>query len=113
MGNIITKNFRRAAISQRYTRSPSPKGDVLSSRPRDKHQPPKFSVLIPREPEAKWVGSRPGSKIQNKDGSSRQDEDIDKTDEEKLTEPRSRKNTLAEGIKSLCLSVPRKARCQY
>ena len=102
--------FRKAAVAQRYRRSPSPKGDVMSSRPRDMHQPPKFTALIPREPEAKWVGSRPSSRYQNKE-SCKPGEEHEKYEEEK--EERGRKKTFANGIKSLCIYVPRIAKFQY
>merc|ERR1711892_737569 len=48
---VMEEVARKAAVAQRYRRSPSPKCDVMSSRPRDMHQPPKFTALIPREPE--------------------------------------------------------------
>ena len=58
---------RQALIIKRYRRSPSPKGEVMSSRPRDMHTmhclppgagagprlSPEAAALIPREPEAK------------------------------------------------------------
>ena len=56
----IFQSFRQALIIKRYRRSPSPKGEVMSSRPRDMHLPPgqprlspEAAALIPREPEAK------------------------------------------------------------
>ena len=56
-GETIINLFRQALIIKRYRRSPSPKGEVMSSRPRDMHHPPRLSpeaaALIPREPEAK------------------------------------------------------------
>ena len=53
--------FRQALVIKRYRRSPSPKGEAMSSRPRDLHATPRFNAnatanaaaLIPREPEAK------------------------------------------------------------
>ena len=78
----------------------------MSSRPRDMHQPPKFTALIPREPEAKWVGSRP------KSGMTEFGIPNDET-EETEKEGRGRKKTFANGIKSLCIYVPRIANYQY
>ena len=106
----LREYFRKAAIAQRYRRSPSPKGEVMSSRPRDMHQPPKFTALIPREPEAKWVGARPGYEYHTKEN-NKTDEKHKKGDGEK--EGRGRKKTFANGIKSLCIYVPRIANYQY
>ena len=76
------------------------------------HQPPKFTALIPREPEAKWVGSRPSSRYQNKE-SSKPDEEQEKFEEEKEKEEKGRRKTFANGIKSLCIYVPRIEKLQY
>ena len=107
--------FRKEAVAQRYRRSPSPnaKGEVMSSRPRDMHQPPKFTALIPREPEAKWVGSRPCSKYSGGKLGVAESELLN--DEKAETEKvgRGRKKTFANGIKSLCIYVPRIANYQY
>lgn len=86
----------------------------MSSRPRDMHQPPKFTALIPREPEAMWVGSRPSSRTRskNKEG-SKVDEEQEKHDEDKEKEEKGRRKTFANGIKSLCIYVPRNAKTQY
>ena len=99
--------FRKAAVVQRYRRSPSPKGDVMSSRPRDMHHPPKFTALIPREPEAKWVASRPPQKGQRK-GKVSQKESPEKPEDDQEKEKKGRGQSLANGIKSLCIYVPRK-----
>ena len=75
----------------------------MSSRPRDSWQPPKFTALIPREPEVKWVGSRPGTQ-------TKFEEEFLKLDTMKMKESQGGetvKKSFANGIKSLCIYVPR------
>ena len=52
---VTCVSVRQEAVVTRYRRSPSPKGaEVMSSRPRDMHCPPKWrgatsgAVLVPR-----------------------------------------------------------------